>query len=139
MSAAQTVKVEKELKPDKQLDVSDTARDYERWLEQYSVYHARSNFALAKPIEQRSFLSRCMTDALWRRATALESAAEADLPLDPSNLKSDIFYHILGCFSASNPLLGKRANIFSEKTGRQKHSGQGRYESYPVFYARLSQ
>ena len=138
-SAAPTVKPEKELKPDKQLDVSDTARDFERWLEQYAVYHARSNFALAKPVEQRSFLSRCMTDALWRRATASEEAAEADLPLDPTNLKSGIFYHLLGCFSASDPLLGKRANIFSEKLGRQKHTGQGRYESYPVFYARLSQ
>ena len=114
-SAAPTVKPEKELKPDKQLDVSDTARDFERWLEQYAVYHARSNFALAKPVEQRSFLSRCMTDALWRRATASEEAAEADLPLDPTNLKSGIFYHLLGCFSASDPLLGKRANIFSEK------------------------
>ena len=95
-SAALAVKPEKELKTDKQLDVSDTARDFERWLEQYSIYHARCNFALAKPIEQRSFLSRCTTDALWRRATASEDAAEADLPLDPTNLKSGIFYHLLG-------------------------------------------
>ena len=138
-SATPTVKVEKELKPDRQLDLSDTARDYERWLEQYSVYHARSNFAYAKPAEQRQFLSRCMTDALWRRATAAESPAEADLPLDTTNLKSGIFYHLLGCFSASDPLLGKRANIFSEKLGRQKHTGQGKYESYPVFISRLHQ
>ena len=50
-SVTPAVKPEKELKPDKQLDVSDTARDFERWLEQYSVYHTRSNFAHAKPIE----------------------------------------------------------------------------------------
>ena len=137
--ATPNVKVEKELKPVKTLDVSDTLRDFEKWINEYRVYHSRSNFAHALVPEQRSFLARCMSDALWRRATALESPAEAKMPLDPSNTQSGIFYYILGCFGTSDPLLSKRSNLFSEKSGRMKCSGQGKYESYPAFLARLNQ
>ena len=137
--ATPNVKVEKELKPTKTLDVSDTLRDFEKWISEYRVYHSRSNFAHALVPEQRSFLARCMSDALWRRATALESPAEAKLPLDPSDTKSGIFYYILGCFGTSDPLLSKRSNLFSEKSGRMKCSGQGKYEAYPAFLARLNQ
>ena len=138
-AATPTVKPEKELKPTKQLDVSDTVRDFERWLGEYKVYHSRSNFTHATVPEQRSFLSRCMSEALWRRATALETPAEASMPLDPDDLRSGLFYYILGCFSTSDPLLTKRTNIFSEKSGRQKCSGQGKHEAYPAFLARLNQ
>ena len=137
--ATPNVKVDKELKPTKTLDVGDSLRDFEKWIDEYRVYHSRSNFAHALVPEQRSYLARCMTDALWRRATALESSAEAKLPLDPSNTQSGIFYYILGCFGTSDPLLTKRSNLFSEKSGRMKCSGQGKYESYPAFLARLNQ
>lgn len=137
--AVPSVKVEKELKPMKQLDVSDTLRDFEKWITEYRVYHSRSHFTHALVPEQRSFLARCMSDALWRRATALESPAEAKLPLDPSNIQTGIFYYILGCFGTSDPLLSKRSNLFSEKSGRMKCSGQGKYEAYPAFLARLNQ
>ena len=39
-----------------------------------------------------------MSEALWRRATALETPVEASMPLDPSDIKPGIFYYILGCF-----------------------------------------
>ena len=74
--ATKVVKVEKELKPDHKLDEGDTLDAYTTWIAQFKTYFSLSNFSLATPEIQRVFLSKCLSEGLWKRISGGETPDE---------------------------------------------------------------
>ena len=128
----QTCKPNLALKPAHTLSLDSTWDQRTEWHTEFTNYFETSNMVSQSAAIQRHYLKGCIEEDLWIRIKALD--LHPDDPVIPAAKDTGIFKIINEILDKKNPLLSKRAEVFTLAFNK---SAGGEYEEFSGWESRL--